>query len=113
MHNPELLHIRAARTRKTYVGASFCIGESVLRDSCEDMDPLSVIDFNNARRAVQEGESAEVVMAGLVPPEDESGVVSHQRRKAINNSGPKDLGPVIMSCLRTIEAGECTVYPRE
>ena len=99
MDNPNIICVRAAYGDKTYYGASFCSDETTLRNICESIDPLVVIDLNRARSAVQEGMSSEDAMV-------EYDLEIKRRGKVIAFS------VVAQNCLEVIESGGCQVYPK-
>jgi hypothetical protein len=96
--NPDsLIHIRAAQSNRTYIGADFCADETNLRDICENIAPFDVMDVNAARRDVQAGEGVEATIDAYNFGERVRG------RMAFDG--------IIRNCLERIEAGICDAYP--
>ena len=96
--NPDsLIHIRAAQSGKTYIGANFCADETKLRHICETAAPQDVMDVNNAREDVQAGSYVEVTIEAY-------GFANRVRGRMAFDS-------IMRSCLERIEAGGCDAYP--
>ena len=96
----DVIHIRAAQSDKTYIGAEFCADEERFRDVCENLDPLDVIDVNAARTAVQQGMEPQEALASF-----------HLDQASAR--GRKSLAFIMQQCLNRIDAGACAAYPKD
>lgn len=87
-----VVHIRASAPGHTYIGASVCADEPDIRDLLELVNPLLVMDINQARSNVQSGRSVNDTLEHL------------------------DLTPayerLLHGCLGRIASGKCAAYPR-
>ncbi len=96
----DVIHIRAAQSDKTYVGADFCADEVRFRDVCENLDPLDVLDVNAARTAVQHGMEPQVALA-------------HFNLDSASARGRRSLTFIMQQCLNRIDVGACAAYPKD
>jgi hypothetical protein len=92
-NNPNHLTVRAAFPNRTYIGASFCSGETGLRDMYEGVSADKQTMANDVRTAAQTAADIEQVIRDI------SGLRHTQQAPLVR-------------CLQTIFAGNCQVYPR-
>lgn len=92
MADQELLRVQAVESGRTYIGASFCPGETSMKSVYQGVDADVQLRVLEARRQVQQGADPQDVTDSLDR-------LRHTQRR------------VLRGCLTSIAAGECLVCP--
>lgn len=94
----DYMYVEAKQAGVTYIGGTFCPGETELKAIFDVPYTEFALDVNAARSAVSGGMDV-----------DEAAQLYGMDR---NLSGNRKAGQVVRACLGKIAAGNCRVYPR-
>ncbi|MCA9329597.1 hypothetical protein KDA11_03045 [Candidatus Saccharibacteria bacterium] len=110
MPKDNLLHVRAMRAGKTYIGGSFCPDEPDVRAQFESLTPDQAIAINKAKAAVQQGANSLDILEALSQDQsfDRTSAFTLDRQPTTRH---KFLYENTARCLARIASGDCLAYP--